>query len=421
MGSIAGIFTLLGVAFLGSKLNFSRVNRGTRHLLLMGCEFLFVGVVLCPHVTGLISTETLNYLDPLLSFGLGWVGLLFGLQFEVRKLKDFTAPYYLLTLIESLITMAAVSGVMFGLISAISIIPAHQAVFLSVFFGACACITSPSALALVIRERYHAGTSCELSPDIEPLCARERLSAQVLSFVTAIDDLVGLLAIGILFSIYHPYEALVGINLMSGGYLFIFTVGLGVLLGLLFDALVRPAYQRRELDLLVIGVAVLSSGLARWLGLNPLVINVVIGITLANRSVLHEQVFNVTKSIEKPVYLGLLIIGGANWNPSGYTWMMALMLAVYILTRLVGKTSGMALCLGLLPSPQPLRKDLGLGLVSQGGMALALAISFGQAYSGTLIDMAVTLVLLAGVISEFAGPWLAMGVLRRAGGGEDAA
>ena len=64
------------------------------------------------------------------------------------------------------------------------------------------------------------------------------------------------------------------------------------------------------------------------------------------------------------------------------------------------------------PRP-PLR--LGLGLVSQGGIAVAMVMNYYQLSSAAVTDVVVNTVLIAVILNELASPSLVRNVLREAG------
>jgi hypothetical protein len=58
---------------------------------------------------------------------------------------------------------------------------------------------------------------------------------------------------------------------------------------------------------------------------------------------------------------------------------------------------------------------LGLGLVSQGGIAIAMVMDYFQLSSAAVTDAVVNTVLIAVIVNELASPSLVRNVLRGAG------
>ena len=104
------------------------------------------------------------------------------------------------------------------------------------------------------------------------------------------------------------------------------------------------------------------------------------------------------------VRLGILVLQG-----------LLPLAALYLCLRLLGKTVGGVLAARMAadePRP-PLR--LGLGLVSQGGIAVAMVMNYYQLSSAAMTDVVVNTVLIAVILNELASPSLVRNVLREAG------
>ena len=170
---------------------------------------------------------------------------------------------------------------------------------------------------------------------------------------------------------------------------------------------------------MLMGIAALGSGAALQLHLSPLFVCVVLGAVVANLSPEGQRVFGMLERWEKPVYLVFLLLAGA-YLQFDTPWVLALALG-YALLRGLGKVVGSAAMLRVVRLPFPTPNRVGYGLVPQGGIALAMAVSGMLTYSGLElagVDAAEMLfgVLVVGVVlSELAGPFFTTRVLRRAG------
>ena len=89
MRLIITLVIIAAIALIGSLFTFNRkkIPLGTRHILLTGIEYIFIGFILGPEILNILDRQTINDLHPFLSFGLGWIGFLFGLQFDFNKIK----------------------------------------------------------------------------------------------------------------------------------------------------------------------------------------------------------------------------------------------------------------------------------------------------------------------------------------------
>ncbi|MGC9329520.1 MAG: hypothetical protein ACP5I1_17935, partial [Candidatus Hinthialibacter sp.] len=111
------LLLLLGASASHLALFRGRFSLGAQSLFMAGVEFLLIGLIAGPRVANVLSEEALHQLSPVLSLGLGWIGLLIGLQFDRRELLRIPARIWLMGATISLAT----SGVLFVLF--LSLIP----------------------------------------------------------------------------------------------------------------------------------------------------------------------------------------------------------------------------------------------------------------------------------------------------------
>ncbi|NIP83548.1 MAG: hypothetical protein GWM90_31710, partial [Gemmatimonadetes bacterium] len=96
MSPLVGVLVLVLLGLLGARFAFdpARAPLGPRLLLTTGAHFLLVGLLLGP-ILGFLTVEVVGQLEPLLALGLGWIGLLFGMQLDRDQLGQFPASYFL--------------------------------------------------------------------------------------------------------------------------------------------------------------------------------------------------------------------------------------------------------------------------------------------------------------------------------------
>ncbi|HSG46535.1 MAG TPA: hypothetical protein VLA43_01855, partial [Longimicrobiales bacterium] len=124
---------------------------------------------------------------------------------------------------------------------------------------------------------------------------------------------------------------------------------------------------------------------------------------------------------EKPIYLILLLLAGAALRFPTW-WVFPLALA-YALVRGGAKVVSTALLVNLLSLPFPTPRRLGLGLVPQGGISIAMALSLALTLGSTAPriggvdagELLLATVVLGVVVSELVGPLFTTAVLRAAG------
>jgi Kef-type K+ transport system membrane component KefB len=156
-----------------------------------------------------------------------------------------------------------------------------------------------------------------------------------------------------------------------------------------------------------------SSGIALYFKLSPLFINAVMGFMVANLPGSKDRIFRLLVLLEKPFYLVFLILAGAVWHPES-AWVLPIA-ALYLGLRFAGKLSGGFLAARAATAVTRPPHALGLGLVAQGGMAIAMVMNYYQLSAAPVTDVVVTTVLIAVIANELAGPSLAVRLLRTAG------
>lgn len=405
MDPLVATLALILLALLGARFSFSteRIPAGPRLLFRTGTHFLFVGVLLGPAVLGLLSTEALVQLYPLLGLGLGWVGLLFGLQLDRTTLRQFPRAFHALAIGQAVIAFGVFAAI--GWFSADRMgMATPQVTALILAAGATAAVSSPAGIALVSTNFLVRGQV-----------------RQCLFFVASLDAVVGLVALQVTYGWMHGTDMTAGFEV--GGPLFWtgIDLALGLVCGVLFLWLMRLRPGREELVLYLLGISALVGGAALQLQLSPLVAATVMGAVVANFSRDRDRVFKALQQWEKPIYLVLLLLAGAQLRLP--TWWVFPLGVGYFAMRVLGKVIGSAVLVQVLPLPFTAPRRMGLGLVPQGGITLAMALSLVLTLGGSgievgglpAVDLLFAVIVVGVVLSELTGPVFTAQVLRRAG------
>lgn len=393
-----GVAILLIIALVGHRQTFTklRLPMGARLIFLTGTEFILIGVALGDELIGLLDERTIRGLTPLFSLGLGVVGLIFGIGLDRRNILRFPARYSRLTVIQSVFTMAVVLLPFWFALSILFDEPDSDVLLAALVLAACAGCTAQTSLAMIDRE-------FEL---------RDARVMGLLRFVSSLDAVVGLLALGLAFCLVHQ-EPVLGLAALPGLQWYLLSLCLGMAMGFLLQGLTQLRCSEEELFVFVIGAVLLSSGIALFFKLSPLFINAIMGMTIANLPGSNSRILGLLVRLERPFYIVFLILAGAIWHP-GSAWALPLA-ALYLLLRFAGKLVGGFIAVRSSGAGHELPDGLGLGLVAQGGMAVAMVMNYYPLGSGPMTDVVVTIVLVGVILNELAGPSLAMRLLRRVG------
>ena len=177
---VAALVTAL--AFAGSRFSFLRLPLarlshplGVRNLLLTGTEFLLVGLLLGDAALGVLDDATLRGLAPILGLGLAWIGMLFGSQWEIRRLRSHAGVGLTAALTQAVVVVAVVGAPLYLLLRGQFAVPDQVVLLGALTLGAAASDTAPSALALSSRGLRGAGRSLagllRLTADVDGLVA----------------------------------------------------------------------------------------------------------------------------------------------------------------------------------------------------------------------------------------------------------
>ena len=156
-------------------------------------------------------------------------------------------------------------------------------------------------------------------------------------------------------------------------------------------------------------------GLARYLGLNPLLTTLAFGIWLGNGSHVAEGQLSALAPIERVVYTLFFTLAGftLHFDALGQLGLIGF---AYVGMRLVGKLSGAALGGVLAASSPRIWQNMPLAILPHAGLVLALIVLLQDdaRISGTVRQTVSAVVLAAAVINEILGPPLTKWAIRRA-------
>lgn len=402
MDPLLASLILVLLALAGARVSFSpeRTAAGPRLVLRTGVHFLVLGAFLGPAGLGLFSDEAVTGLSPFLALGLGWMGLHFGLQLDRADLRRFPWHHHVFAYGQALLTLVAFVVIAWGL--------AHLAGYTSpaarlTVFGAAAtaAVTAPMAVAMVSSNFMARGPVRDL-----------------LFFAASLDALVGIAAMEFIYGLYRP-TGVAEVAWQSGLRIVGLAAGLGLICAIVFLWLVRTRPRGEELVLYLLGICALASGAALQWGFSPLFVSAVMGAVVANLGDDVPRVRRILNRWEKPVYMAFLLIAGALVVLPGPALLG--LAGLYTLVRGLAKSVAGGGLARALPFGFSTPKRMGLGLIPQGGFSLAMAVSFVLLYPELSVEgieaapALLTVVVLAVILSELAGPFLTAQALRRAG------
>ena len=361
--------------------------------------FMLVGVVLGPSLLGLLDLSVQAELGFLSDIALGFVALSIGLELRFKTLRSLGSGIAPLILGESFVAFAFVTILVY-LVS--------KDLPLALLFGGLAPASAPAGTVAIIREYRASG----------------RLT-QALYAVVGFDDGLGIIIFGFASAVA---KALVLGDSRLGGMLItpLAEIGLssviGVGVGLIYGVVLRPLTQGRDVFIFTVGVVLLTIGICELTGASLIFTNLVVGVTVVN-----SQRENVTKPIGTNLtavmpllFVLFFILAGANLHISALP-ALGLIGVTYVVARSAGKIAGSWLGAIVGRTERKIRNLTGLGILSQAGVAIGLALVVKEEFaplgeSGARIGgIVITTITASSIVFEIVGPILAKYALKRAG------
>jgi hypothetical protein len=364
--------------------------------LVYGTEFVLIGILLGPYIFGLLGEDIIDRLEPLINIALGWIGLMFGFQFRVKDLKLLPFSNFLVAAIESSVTYILVLAALMLIGLLWWGIPPSLAGAVPLIFvlAAISMVSSPTIVTGIIKRTG----------------AHGRVS-RLMRYASGFDNVLGLLVFGVTYAFFH-YTTQQGDPLMSGWLWLLVSIGLGIALGALFHFFTAARATSNENLMIAVGMVALSSGIAYYLHLSALFINLIVGAVLCNYSERQDRLYRLLITAEQPLYGILLIIAAALWR---FSWTLVALVVIVIAVRTVAKTVGGIAALRRYGDIVRYPQWFGPALIAQGGMALAIALDYRFLAPGEASGLLLAVVLTTLAIQGFISPLTIRHLLKREG------
>ncbi|UJR86348.1 cation:proton antiporter [Sandaracinus amylolyticus] len=386
--TLLGLVALLALAWIGAHPRVQKLEErmGISQVVTSGLPFVALGVLCRAPGIDILNDEVLIAITPLLQFGLGWIGFHTGFQFEGAAMDEVpkgTSSVVILLTGASFATIAVACGLL---------------LFATGLGG------DPFRMTTFVRDAAIVGLAGALSaPTLERL-GGQRVPARAMELARTIgvlDDVVGVVALAMLFAWLHPAEG-GSWNLPGVGWLFV-TFGMAATLGLVMYAVLRGTESAAESSALLLGSVCFTAGMAGFFSLPPLVVCFLAGILLKNLPGGDKPRLSAAFArLERPIYLVFLVVVGALWRVDD--WRGWVLLPVFVVARVVGRALGARVARRL---PQDARHP-GLDEMStpelitppMGALALAFVITARTLYESPATQAIVTAVIGGAVATE---------------------
>lgn len=379
MSATLSLILIVGAAFLAAHVLFEWLAR--RFRIVSGAEYLVLGILLGPQVSGFMSTDVVRSFAPFMTLALGWTGAALGMQLYLPRLIQTRAIVYRTALLEASIAFIAVTGVMVAGFSWAFSLTYSQVILPAVTLGAIAVASASSALPLFEESDSH--------PIVEQL-----------ETTALIDSVFAILVFGLLLCVVHVNVDVGGRSLTATEWAAI-AIGIGVVGGTLFHLFIGAERNPDRLFIALAGAILLGSGAAAYLRLSPLLSSLLIGAILVNTSSNREEIAKLMASVEKPLYFVLLIFAGAAWSPSQQNWIAPV--ALFIFMRIAAKLGAARLAVRIERRVETLGINWGRALFTQGTLALAIALNYSLNDTQIVPNVVFTAAVVSVLVNDLFG------------------
>jgi Kef-type K+ transport system membrane component KefB len=382
---VLGLTAVFALAYLGGHRRVLALERrlGISGVIAAGFPFVALGVIVHQPAVGILTGDVLERLQPILHFGLGWLGFIIGAQLDVRVLDKVPRGTGYLVVVEALGPFAAVAAATAGLALVLGLADWRTPEFWrdAIVIGAAGAMTAPRRFRGFAASAWREGKSAD-------------------HLLSQLDEIVGV--VGLLFvAAYFRPAWTAGWALPGTGWLFV-TIGLGVAVGILIFAMVRVPTNEGEFLAVVLGSVALGAGLAGYLYLSPIVVCFIAGALVVNFPCdQREQIFRILNHLERPIHLLFLIVAGASWDvTAAKPWVIV---PAFVAARVVGKWIGVATARSTVGSLLPRGFADDRMLVSPlSPLAIALVVSLQGSAGGIPSAWLVTVVIGGAILTEVA-------------------
>jgi len=342
------------------------VGRSTKWVKLPSVlGYMVVGLILGPSFLNLIDDGTQNNLSFITEIALGFVALSIGLELSISSLKKQGIGIISIIFAESFIAFFVTMAGIYLL---------TKDFILSLILGAFAPASAPAGTVAIIKE-YKAKGSL----------------TKALYAVVGFDDGLAI----IIFGFAAATARMMLINQTGGGDFnlvmallkpcqeIVLSIVIGLITAVVLALLARKIKNKHELLILVMGFVLFSNGLCTIFHLSLILTNMVIGLLIVNtqRHEITHRLGEVLSDVMPLFFVLFFALAGANLHISVLP-SIGLLGIVYIVCRTVGLMGGARLG-AMIGNVEPkIKKYIGMGILSQAGVAIGLALIVKHDFQG---------------------------------------
>ena len=354
---------------------------------------ILAGLVIGKVGFDLFGEEDLHALQPLTHFALGLMAVTVGAHLNIRRLRNAGKRLFLLPILEATITPLLVFQ---GLVSLGGVEP-----LLAALFATASIATAPATVVAVVGEARAKGVF------VKTLIAAVALNNMACIF---------------LFEVARAFAGTTsngsGLDDVLAGPLrqLMFAICIGGLMGMIMEVVSRYVVQTEKFATAAVLALVLTSGLATFWDVSPLLACLFLGFVQTNLTSTRDRLVDTVFGDFQPAILAIFFtLAGMHLSFDNFAAIGLLTLLLFSL-RFAGKLLASTWAMRFAHATDNVRKNLGLALIPQAGVAVALVILIQD--DPNFSDKAATfgaVVLAVVTLNELIGPVSLRFALNRSG------
>lgn len=382
---ILAMIILCGVAF-GELARLIRIPSITGQIV--------AGILLGKSGFDLFAEESLHGLAPLTNFALGLIAVTVGAHLNIKRLRNAGRRLFLLLLTESTIT----PSVVFLSLWMLADVPTSEALL----YATVAIATAPATTVALVRETRSKG-----------------VFVKTLIAAVALNNMACLVLFEIVRSVTGSWSlggSDAAVNWQAPVGQLLAAVAIGGAVAIAMDLINRFVVHKERLATAAVAALVLTSGLAATFDVSPILACLFLGIIQTNITPSRSQLVDSTFADFEPAILTVFFTLAGMHMSLEHAATAGVVSGLLFGSRIAGKVLAANLAMRFANATDRVRKNLGLALIPQAGVAVGLVVVLqaDPAFSG-LADQFAAVVLTVVTFNEILGPLLTRYSLERAG------
>lgn len=355
--------------------------------------YLIAGIIIGPSMINVVPQQFIDSTSFLGDIALAFIAFSVGEYFKIKDINKVGPKIVVITLMEALLAFVLTFVVCYFLI--------RLEFAFALVISSLASVTAPTSTIMTIKQTKAKG------PFVNTLLE-----------VVALDNAFSLILFSVAISISVALGNGGSVNASEIIMPIIYNIiclAIGIVFGFILKFLLPSRRTTDNRLIIVTALILLFCGVCALFGQSPLLGCMAIGTVYTNLTKNDDKIFAQVNYFIPPIMLVFFVRSGMKFNfadltatHTGFVLPFFLIVIIYFFTRLIGKYSGGLLGSAIVRTPRNTSFYLGLGLLPQGSIAIALATSGARTLSsvglGDASDALLTIILASVFMFELIGP-----------------